>query len=137
MPSAVKGSSSSSGAPTHPTHAPPRRCMTGTIAVTRPPGLRRHEPSPSSSITRSTGSRLATTTNSLFVDAPTPLFLPKSDYSIPLEHVSRSVSHRQDAGRFTPPCGGARISLRCEDVRPSLGDDYGKGPANPHKGSPP
>src|SRR5690606_23104571 len=46
-----------------PTHAPPRPFITESIAVTRPPGLVRQVLTPSS-VTRSTGSRLATTTKS-------------------------------------------------------------------------
>jgi hypothetical protein len=38
--------------------------MTGAIALTSPPGLRRQAASPDGPTIRSTGSRLATTTNS-------------------------------------------------------------------------
>ena len=63
MPSCSKTSSGPSGPPSHPTHAPPWRCITGSIAVTRPPGEWRRECSRLSAgdPTRSTGRRLATT----------------------------------------------------------------------------
>ena len=49
--------------PAHPTHAASRPRITDSMAVTRPPGLRRHSSCPSSPVTRSTGSRLAAMTN--------------------------------------------------------------------------
>src|SRR6185312_15696496 len=64
MPSSLNSSSFSSVAPCHPTHAPSAEAMTGARAVTSPPGERRHSALPSSAVTRSTGSRLATTTKS-------------------------------------------------------------------------
>ena len=48
--------------PDQPIHAPPASRITGSSAVTRPPGLRCHSVRPSGPSTRSTGSRLATTT---------------------------------------------------------------------------
>src|SRR5699024_2326746 len=64
MPSMLKGSKSSSATPVQPIHAPSGDFITGATAVTKPPGEVRHSPfSPSGS--RSTGSRLATTTKSL------------------------------------------------------------------------
>ena len=63
MPAASKGPSFSSGAPGQPTQVPWLRCMTGSSAVTSPPGLARQCSEPSGSVTRSRGSRLATTTN--------------------------------------------------------------------------
>jgi hypothetical protein len=46
--------------------------MTGSRAVTSPPGLGRHTVSPSGPSTRSTGSRLATTTKSRSAAEPSP-----------------------------------------------------------------
>src|ERR1051325_9090418 len=70
MPLASKGrpppgNSSWSVPPDQPTQVPWRSCRTGSRAVTRPPGLLRQETSPSALTTRSTGRRLATTTNAL------------------------------------------------------------------------
>ena len=42
MPSASNGSGASPGAPDQPTQAPPASRITGSSAVTRPPGLGRH-----------------------------------------------------------------------------------------------
>jgi hypothetical protein len=50
--------------PDQPTHTPSALRKTGSSAVTSPPGLGRQPASPSGPSTRSTGSRLATTTNS-------------------------------------------------------------------------
>src|SRR5580704_16836330 len=49
--------------PDQPIHTPPDSRMTGSSALTSPPGLGRHSVSPSGLSVRSTGSRLATTTN--------------------------------------------------------------------------
>src|SRR5580704_4979549 len=49
--------------PDQPIHTPPDSRMTGSSALTSPPGLGRHSASPSGPSVRSTGSRLATTTN--------------------------------------------------------------------------
>src|SRR6187200_2641311 len=64
MPPSSKGSRSSSVPPGQPSQAPWLAFITGISAETRPPGERRHEALPCSSTTRSTGSRLATTTRS-------------------------------------------------------------------------
>ena len=56
--------SSSSADPGQPIHAPSLARITGSSAVTSPPGERRHDAEPSGRITRSTGSRLATITRS-------------------------------------------------------------------------
>jgi hypothetical protein len=58
----VNGSMSSSGEPGQPTQAPRWVRITGSKAVTSPPGEVRHSTEPSGFSTRSTGSRLATTT---------------------------------------------------------------------------
>src|SRR6266540_3282767 len=58
----IGGSVGADAAPVQPTQVPCRVARTGWIAVTRPPGLRRHW-RPSGVLTWSTGSRLATTTN--------------------------------------------------------------------------
>ena len=63
MPSASNGPSAGPAEPGHPIHTPFAARMTGSSAVTSPPGLRRHSLVPSGSSTRSTGSRLAATTN--------------------------------------------------------------------------
>src|SRR5580700_12031439 len=64
MPPTSKGFGAGPAEPGQPTQAPFAARMTGSSAVTRPPGLRRHSLSPSSgSSTRSTGSLLAATTN--------------------------------------------------------------------------
>ena len=76
MLSAVKGSTVSSGTPGHPTQAPSRAARIGSRAVTRPPGAVT-QVGPVGPSTRSTGSRLATTTRSkvggvvLIVQLPT------------------------------------------------------------------
>ena len=59
---------SSSGEPGQPTQAP--RCVriTGSKAVTSPPGEVRHSTDPSGFSNRSTGNRLATTTKEAFFD---------------------------------------------------------------------
>src|SRR5260370_1945200 len=49
--------------PDQPIHTPPDSRMTGSSALTSPPGLGRSSASPSGPSVRSTGSRLATTTN--------------------------------------------------------------------------
>jgi len=49
--------------PDQPIHTPPASRMTGSSALTRPPGLGRQSASPSGPSVRSTGNRLATTTN--------------------------------------------------------------------------
>ena len=54
--------------PGQPIQAPWFARMTGSSAETRPPGERRHVVVPSASTTRSTGSRLATTTRSAVED---------------------------------------------------------------------
>ena len=66
MSSASNGSGAvPPGSPVQPTQAPSRPFMTGSIAVTRPPGLGRHSTCPSGGpVTLSTGRRLATTTRS-------------------------------------------------------------------------
>ncbi|SLH24185.1 Uncharacterised protein [Mycobacteroides abscessus subsp. abscessus] len=56
------GSTSTSGTPAQPTQAPLLLRSTGSNAVTRPPGLRFQRVLPSGRRSRSTGSRLATTT---------------------------------------------------------------------------
>ena len=50
--------------PDQPIQAPSLARITGSIAVTSPPGERRQSTEPSSLTTRSTGSRLATMTRS-------------------------------------------------------------------------
>src|SRR5688572_13387121 len=65
VPSSSNGWGSSSAAPAQPIHAPWLFRITGSSAVTSPPGLRRQVTVPSLASTRSTGSRLATTTNEL------------------------------------------------------------------------
>ena len=50
--------------PDQPTHTPPASRMTGSSAVTSPPGLGRQLAPPSGPSDRSTGSLLATTTKS-------------------------------------------------------------------------
>ena len=63
---ARRGSTSSAESmpPSHPIQAPPLFCRIGSSAVTRPPGDLFQLTVPSSSTTRSTGSRFATTTRS-------------------------------------------------------------------------
>src|SRR4051812_46008902 len=68
MPSSVNVSTSTSGTPGHPTHAPLCERRNGASALTSPPGLCFHRFEPSGSFSRSTGSRLATTMKS----APPP-----------------------------------------------------------------
>jgi hypothetical protein len=63
MPSSMKGSNSRSACPAQPIHAPSFAFITGSRAVTSPPGECCHEAEPSSAMTRSTGRRLETTTN--------------------------------------------------------------------------
>src|SRR5665648_922976 len=64
MPSASNGSLLDSGEPDQPIQAPCVVCMTGSSALTRPPGERCQMVWPSAVTVRSTGRRLATTTNS-------------------------------------------------------------------------
>src|SRR5665648_667539 len=64
MPSASNGSLLESGEPDQPIQAPCVVCMTGSRALTRPPGERCQLVWPSAVTVRSTGRRLATTTNS-------------------------------------------------------------------------
>src|SRR5690606_38767068 len=64
MPSSLNSSTSTSGTPGQPTHAPLRARRNGSSADTSPPGLWVQRWVPSSARSRSTGSRLATTTNS-------------------------------------------------------------------------
>src|SRR5213592_4749456 len=63
-PSSSNGSTSEPVSPGQPIQAPLLARITGSSAETSPPGERRQLTSPSSSTTRSTGSRLATTTRS-------------------------------------------------------------------------
>src|SRR5450756_58713 len=58
------GSGDGPGSPAHPTHAASRPAMTGSMAVTSPPGLRCQPLTPSASTTRSTGRRFAAPTRS-------------------------------------------------------------------------
>jgi hypothetical protein len=60
---AVNGPGAGPASPDQPIHTPPDSRMTGSSALTSPPGLGRHSASPSGPSVRSTGSRLATTTN--------------------------------------------------------------------------
>ena len=62
-PFASKGPGAGPASPDQPIHTPPASRMTGSSALTSPPGLGRHSASPSGPSVRSTGSRLATTTN--------------------------------------------------------------------------
>ncbi len=62
MPLVSNGSGASPGAPGQPIQAPPAALITGSSAVTRPPGLARHSGVRSGPSVRSTGSRLAATT---------------------------------------------------------------------------
>ena len=62
MSSVSNGSGASPGDPGQPIQAPPAARITGSRAVTRPPGLARHSGWPSGPSVRSTGSRLAATT---------------------------------------------------------------------------
>ena len=64
MSSCSNGSDSSSATPAQPTQAPSARCMTGSSAVTSPPGEVRHSTLPSAWVTLSTGSLFETTTRS-------------------------------------------------------------------------
>src|SRR5689334_19841469 len=65
MLSCSNASGASPGSPAQPTQAAPSRPrMTDSMAVTRPPGLRRQVASPSGPTTRSTGNRLAAMTRS-------------------------------------------------------------------------
>jgi hypothetical protein len=64
MPSSSKGSGASPVSPAQPTQAPGCVRITDSMAVTRPPGLRRHSTSPSSVTTWSTGRRFAAMTRS-------------------------------------------------------------------------
>src|ERR1700712_4254358 len=62
MPSFSQGSEGSPATPAQPTHAPPLARITGSSAVTRPPGDERQLSEPSSATTLSTGRRFETTT---------------------------------------------------------------------------
>src|ERR1700722_5118804 len=62
-PLAVNGPGAGPASPDQPIHTPPDSRITGSSALTSPPGLGRHSTSPSGPSVRSTGSRLATTTN--------------------------------------------------------------------------
>src|ERR1700724_1016712 len=62
-PLAVNGPGAGPASPDQPIHTPPDSRITGSSALTSPPGLGRHSASPSGPSVRSTGSRLATTTN--------------------------------------------------------------------------
>ena len=64
MPSSANLSTSTSGTPGQPTHAPLCERRNGASALTSPPGLCFHRSVPSGSCSRSTGSRLATTMKS-------------------------------------------------------------------------
>src|SRR5450759_4218423 len=68
-PFSRNGSGAGPGSPAHPTHAASRPAMTGSMAVTSPPGLCRQPLTPSASTTRSTGRRFAATTRSNVVPA--------------------------------------------------------------------
>ena len=63
-PSSTNGSRSLSLLPDQPIQAPSFSRITGSMAVTRPPGERRQSTDPSGLTTRSTGSRFATMTRS-------------------------------------------------------------------------
>ncbi len=63
-PSSTNGSIASSVEPDQPIQAPSLSRITGSRAVTRPPGEVLHDTEPSSETTRSTGRRLATITSS-------------------------------------------------------------------------
>src|SRR6202035_2698678 len=62
-PLAVNGPGAGPASPDQPIHTPPDSRITGSSALTSPPGLGFHSASPSGPSVRSTGSRLATTTN--------------------------------------------------------------------------
>src|SRR3954454_21919466 len=64
IPPASNGSTSSSETPAQPTQMPSCDRIIGSSAATRPPGEGRQSAFPSSSSTRSTGSRLDTMTRS-------------------------------------------------------------------------
>ena len=70
MPSYSNGSRPVSVPPGQPIQTPSLARITGSIAVTRPPGDARHSGSPSARVTRSTGSRLATITRSRGTSSP-------------------------------------------------------------------
>ena len=70
MPSYSNGSSPLSVPPGQPIQTPLLDRITGSIAVTRPPGDALHSGSPSAPVTRSTGSRLATITRSAGTTSP-------------------------------------------------------------------
>ena len=74
------GSSSLSGMPGQPIHAPFRRRNNGSRAVTSPPGLRFHCVVPSGNRSMSIGSRLATTTKS---ELPGPTSWPPPGLTTP------------------------------------------------------
>src|SRR5580658_895009 len=59
----LNGPGAGPASPDQPIHTPRDSRMTGSSALTSPPGLGRHSASPSGPSLRSTGSRLATTTN--------------------------------------------------------------------------
>ena len=61
-PFTSKGPGAGPASPDQPIHTPLALRMTGSSALTSPPGLGRHSASPSGPSVRSTGSRLATTT---------------------------------------------------------------------------
>ena len=83
---------SSSLPPDQPIQAPSLARITGSSAVTRPPGERRQDVEPSSSTTLSTGSRLATMTRSasLFSDLVVLEGLTPSTYPAMLGAAPRS-----------------------------------------------
>src|ERR1700722_1784346 len=60
---ARNGPGAGPASPDQPIHTPPDSRMTGSSALTSPPGLGRHSASPPGPSLLSTGSRLATTTN--------------------------------------------------------------------------
>src|SRR5579863_6432205 len=62
--------------PVQPIHTPPDSRMTGSRALTSPPGLGRHSAAPSGPSVRSTGSRLDTTTNLCLGDIASTLCAP-------------------------------------------------------------
>src|SRR3712207_6594709 len=62
MSPSTNGSNSTSGTPGQPTQAPRRQRRNGSSAAPNPPGLDFHRCEPSGSCSKSTGSRLATTT---------------------------------------------------------------------------
>src|SRR5690606_36701696 len=116
MPSSSNGSSSSSGAPAQPIQVPFLLRITGAMALTRPPGLRRQCGVPSAPTVLSTGSRLATTTNSLPRDTCDP---PRYELSAITHAQKRSLvtschfdgKARRSAKAGVRPAGGQRAGL--------------------------